>query len=320
MSPRRSGDTGPGLCRVGARSEILDQCFGTRIARIAVFLQALVDDTLQLARDARQLRHRLLQDVDDRPLRGASLEWRAPRQHLVQHDAKRPEVGALIDGQALSLFGRHVHNRADDQAVHRAGRARDGDGIRGREILDRPREAEIEDLHDPGRRDLDVGWLQVAMHDPVVVRRLQRLGDLPGDWDRVGRRNGTGSDPIGERGALDQLHHQVVLTDVVKGADVGMVQGRNRASFALETLAELLAADLDGHGAMKPGVARRIHVAHATRTDRTEDLETSEEGAGGEEHRCADYRPPSEPLPHSHERFSQTPAPPAHALFGRLSL
>jgi hypothetical protein len=145
------------------------------------------------------------------------------------------------------------------------------------------------------------------MHDPVVVRGLQRLGDLSGEWDRVGRRNGVGSDPIGERGALDQLHHQVVLTDVVKGADVGMVQGRNGASFALETLAELLAADLDGHGAMKPGVARGIHIAHATRTDGTDDLEASEEGAGGEEHRCADYRRSVRAPPHSHEGAAPDP-------------
>ena len=33
---------------------------------------------------------------------------------LVQHDAEREEVGAMIEGPAFDLFGRHVRHRADD--------------------------------------------------------------------------------------------------------------------------------------------------------------------------------------------------------------
>ena len=37
----------------------------------------------------------------------------------------------------------------------------------------------------PSRRDLDVGRLQIAVDDPLVVRGLERLRDLPGDFQRV---------------------------------------------------------------------------------------------------------------------------------------
>jgi hypothetical protein len=46
-------------------------------------------------------------------------------------------------------------------------------------------EAEVENLHDSVRRDFDVGRLQVAMHDPFVVRDFEGLGDLPCDAQDV---------------------------------------------------------------------------------------------------------------------------------------
>ena len=49
-------------------------------------------------------------------------------------------------------------------------------------------EAEVEDLHDAVRRDLDVRRLQVAVDDPLLVGGLERVGDLPRDGQRVVER------------------------------------------------------------------------------------------------------------------------------------
>ena len=42
----------------------------------------------------------------------------------------------------------------------------------------RLREAEVEHLHRAVGADLDVGGLEVAVDDPLLVRRLERLGHL----------------------------------------------------------------------------------------------------------------------------------------------
>jgi hypothetical protein len=46
-------------------------------------------------------------------------------------------------------------------------------------------EPEVEELDRPARRDLDIGWLEVAMHDALVVRRGQPLADLPRELERL---------------------------------------------------------------------------------------------------------------------------------------
>ena len=56
-------------------------------------------------------------------------------------------------------------------------------------------------------------------------------------------------DPIGQCWTFHELHHQVVGPDIVKRADVGVVERRYRAGLALETGAKPLMSCLDGDGA-----------------------------------------------------------------------
>ena len=44
------------------------------------------------------------------------------------------------------------------------------------------------------------------MDDPLLVRFLEGLGDLPRDVDRLVDRNRAAADPLGEVLTLDQLH------------------------------------------------------------------------------------------------------------------
>jgi hypothetical protein len=45
----------------------------------------------------------------------------------------------------------------------------------------RSREPEIEHLHAAIRRDLDVAWLEIAVHDTALVRGFEGIDDLRGD-------------------------------------------------------------------------------------------------------------------------------------------
>ena len=75
-----------------------------------------------------------------------------------------------------------------------------------------------------------------------------------------------------EGGAFQELHHDVglalLLTDIVNGADVGMVQGRGGLSFPLETSQGLRIArhliweELQGDEAVQAGVFGLIDDAH----------------------------------------------------------
>src|SRR5262249_41849369 len=118
--------------------------------------------------------------------------------------------------------------RARRVAVHRAARALDLG------------EAEVEDLHASLRVDDQVAGLQVAMDDPLRVRRLERIGDLDADVEQLVELEAALLGVLRERLALEELHDDVrtalVLLDRVDRADAGMVQRRRRARLALEAV------------------------------------------------------------------------------------
>jgi hypothetical protein len=74
------------------------------------------------------------------------------------------------------------------------------------------------------------------MRDPLAMRSIKSVQNLAGvfdgllDWQRTL-----------ERRPLDELHHQVVWTDVVKLADMRMIQSGDGAHFTLEAFRKLLA-------------------------------------------------------------------------------
>ena len=124
-------------------------------------------------------------------------------QHLVQHAAERPYIAALVSLASLRLLRRHVRGRAenDAHAGHHRGR---GDRGRRRDVsvarrglgLHEFREAEVEHLHDTVGRDLDVRRFQIAMNDPVFVRRFEGVADLTRDRQGFIQRNCTTRDAI----------------------------------------------------------------------------------------------------------------------------
>jgi hypothetical protein len=101
--------------------------------------------------------------------------------------------------------------------------------------------------------------------------------------------------------ALDVLHDEerdgvragggALVADVVQRADVRMVQGRDRARFTLEALAERAGDRLDRNGAIQPRVDRAIDLAHAAGADLRGDFVDAEARAGGETHGRSDTSP-----------------------------
>ena len=63
-------------------------------------------------------------------------------------------------------------------------------------------------LHRAVGSQLDVRGLQIAVDDPLLVRRFERLRDLLRDRQRLVDGNRPVRDAIGERRSLDQLQHE----------------------------------------------------------------------------------------------------------------
>ena len=82
---------------------------------------------------------------------------RRPRQHLEEHDAEGPDVGALVDRLAARLLGRHVGRGAEDQAGRGAGV---GERRRLREVGGRSRAGAVAG---PGLGEAEVEHLDLAV-------------------------------------------------------------------------------------------------------------------------------------------------------------
>src|SRR5262245_6071203 len=93
-------------------------------------------------------------------------EWTPAGEHLMEHDAERPDIGAAVQRFAYHLLGTHVLDRARAIAVlHHPGPGKLGD-------------SEVEDLQDSIFGEHQVGWLDIAMHHPTLVRLRQTLRHL----------------------------------------------------------------------------------------------------------------------------------------------
>jgi hypothetical protein len=169
------------------------------LARVA--LEAAAHQRAQARRDRRRQRV----EGDRRHDHGGedfrdpfSLERPPAGEHFIDDAAERPDVGSPVDRLPLGLLGAHVGGGAQDDAGHRPQR---GDRRRhariaprlsaARDRVERLRKAEVQHLDLAVGSDLHVRGLEIAVDDPLVVGRLERLGDLPRGIDRVRDRERT---------------------------------------------------------------------------------------------------------------------------------
>ncbi len=152
----------------------------------------------------------------------------------------------------------------------------------------RPDEAEVHNLvHARAAAKVvrdDVGRLQIAMEDALVVRELQRAAQRPDDrLDLLDRQWAAHDDFLPQAASVEQLHDQerpslgveVVVED---RDDIRMVELCARAALREEALAgHLIAADLGAHDLDRHLVAEQPapcaeHRAHAPFRQRRDDL------------------------------------------------
>ena len=132
------------------------------------------------------------------------------------------------------------------------------------------------------------------MDDPLLVRGLERLGDLSRDRERLIDRNCALNDPIGQRHTLDEFHYEgcgaAGAFDAVNERDVGVIQRGQRPGFAVETREPIgisrhsFRKYLDRHLPCEVDVGGGVNLAHASGTDRRRDLIGPKAGAWSKRH------------------------------------
>ena len=138
--------------------------------------------------------------------RGEGADGQAACEDLVEDDAEGVDVGAVVDaGGVLALLGRHVVS-----AAH--GRVRDGQLARDRgRAADDACDAEVGELGRARRVEQDVGRLEVAVDDVVLVGVLEGRADAVHQLQGVlGRQGAVAAQVVAQAAALDELHDEVV--------------------------------------------------------------------------------------------------------------
>jgi hypothetical protein len=197
--------------------------------------------------------------------RVVAVEGQAAGGELVQHDAEGVEVGAAVELLAQRLFRRHVVDGAGDAAL-----AGDVDAA----LADR--EPEVDELDRGVALAVgveDIGGLEVAVDEAVLVGVVEGLADVDCDLDRLLEVFGP---TLLEARTLEELHdevgHVLVLADVVDRDHVRVAEGGDRARLAEEALAGVAdlavgAHDLDRHRPLELDVPGAEDDAHSAAAD-----------------------------------------------------
>ena len=140
----------------------------------------------------------------------------------------------------------------------------------------------------------DVVGLQISMRDAVPVRGAHRVRDRNRDLKKAFQPEIFRFNEVGESLPLDELHGNEVdpvrFFDGVDGDDVRVIERRDRFGFTLESLPPLRVSrhirrqNFDGDLPVELRVTRAVDFAHATRTERGENLVISQTMASAKSH------------------------------------
>ena len=181
-----------------------------------------------------------------------------------------------VHRQPLHLFGRHVVRRPHDRSRH-------GELLGSGDLGD----AEVGDLGRPIGGDHDVGRLDVAVNDALLVGVVEGVGGLRQDAEHPLRRHGSlFRQPLIHGRPVHVLHGDVrqvvLLLHVVNGDDAGMGEDSRRSRFPEKALPQAfllfrgaLFAQLDGLDGHRPPDVRIdgvVHHAHGATAQLSDDL------------------------------------------------
>ena len=126
----------------------------------------------------------------------------------------------------------------------------------------------------PALGDKYIRRLDVAMHDPFRVRRIQSVRHFDPDLEQPIHFHRLARDQVLQRRAVEILHHDermpILLANLMNRANVRMVQSRSGASLAAKAFEGLRVAhhvigqELQRHEAAKLSILGLIDNAHAS--------------------------------------------------------
>src|SRR5262249_23442030 len=141
--------------------------------------------------------------------------------------------------------------------------------------------------------------LEMAVEHAALVRRLEPLGDLLHDRQRLLDRERAHREPERERLARDQFHLDDAplfdLPEAEQHRDVGMIERGEHAGLALEARVPVAVGDqrvaqnLERHLAAQRRVLGAIDLSHSAGAEQREQTIGADRRSRNERHRSADY-------------------------------
>ena len=163
------------------------------------------------------------------------------REHFVQHRAEGKYVGAVIDGLALKLFGRHVGQGADGRP--HPGQFRECLLFRSRSLgRQQPfGQAEVHDLDVAGPGKHDVGRFQVPVNYVFRMGFFECFRDLSRQREGFFEGQRDSSQPLLQAFPFDVLHddegNTLDLIGLVDNTDVRVIESGGRPGLPQKALA-----------------------------------------------------------------------------------
>ena len=254
-------------------------------AALGIRVHGAADELVVGLADVRRHRARrgggLRLSLHDREGIGA-VEGGPPREHLEQRRAQRVEIRARVGAGSREQFGRHVARRPEQRALRGEPRP-----------ACRPREPKVEQLDGRAARALHehhVLRLEIAVHDPALMRRRERLRHPARDEHRLIARHRALGEAIGQRDPAQQLHREkrpdaalrlLVPVEIEDAHDAGVIEAARDAHLAQEAqrqflvVGEVRVQDLDRDLLAGHAVARCVHLGQPARAERTQHLEAA---------------------------------------------
>jgi hypothetical protein len=260
------------------------------VPAIGLLAQSARDDRLQVAAQRAvafaERPRRLLRDAPQaaRQRIGGDVDGQRAGEQLVGDDAEAVDVRAHVDPRrvAARLLGAHVRQGAEQLAVPGLPR---GVAVE----VEQAGDAEVEDLAPAGFVDQHVGGLEVAVHQPALVRVADRLGDGDHHADPLGERARGGLRPLLQRDAAHEFHRQERLfagrrAERAGGEDLGdpgMLQPAERFGLQQQPRAagradELRGQHLERDLPARPFLLGAVDDAHAAAAEQREHAELAD--------------------------------------------
>jgi len=163
----------------------------------------------------------------------------------------------------------------------------------------RLRQAEVEHLDGAVWSELHIAWFQIAVDDPSLVGRFERMRDLLRNRECLVEWNRSLGYPVRERRPFNQFEDErreaVRFFDTVDGANIWVIQRRKRfcfalkASHALRVGDEQFRQDFERDLPIEPCIACAIYDSHSASADLGRHFVDAKARTGTEGQTVVDY-------------------------------